>query len=242
MEESVNIYTNEQYATLHKDWHIEDTNAKVMDMSVFSPSILSAVNKPEFNIADVGCGLGGVLHGMIKDLSRQPGVKVTGAAFEISEYAATTGKQMFPELNWINRQLLETDGPYDVIMFIDVFEHLENPWEMLRLASKVAKFMLIRQPLLDNYSNFRTNNYKHQRDHWGHISFFNERSFIDMAKATGWSQFDTRLLASWELNTQEKDMNVPIWKRVLLKKYRTPLSYLISGFYLNGLFKSDNFS
>jgi hypothetical protein len=33
MEESINIYTNEQYAALHKDWHIEDTNAKVMDMS-----------------------------------------------------------------------------------------------------------------------------------------------------------------------------------------------------------------
>lgn len=242
MEESIKIYTNEKYATLHKDWHIADTDAKVMDMSVFNPSILGAVNKSEINIADVGCGVGGVLHGIIKDLNRQTNVKINGTAFEISEYAVSNGKVMFPELTWINRQLLETDGPYDVIMFIDVFEHLENPWEMLRLASKVSKYMLIRQPLLDNYSNFRTDNYKHQREHWGHIAFFNFRSFIDMAKSTGWSPFDTKLLAPWELNTIEKDMKVPIWKKLLLQKYRVPLSYLISGFYLNGLFKSNNFA
>src|SRR5687768_5500167 len=95
-----NIYTNEEYATLHKDWHIEDTKAKVMDMSAFFPSILKGVNKSEITIADIGCGFGGVLHGLIELANPQYNIKVNGSAFEISEYAVQKGKQLFPGINW----------------------------------------------------------------------------------------------------------------------------------------------
>jgi len=241
-EDFSSIYNNQDYATKHEGWHFEDTEAKIKDISLFSNALVSRIKKDDITIADIGTGMGGVLNGFVKQVTKHSGKQVEGIAFEISEFAVSKGKQMFPELKWNNRELLETDGPYDVVMFIDVLEHLENPWQLLRMTAKISRYMLIRQPLLDNYSNYRTDNYKSHRDTWGHIAFFNYRSFIDMAIATGWNKCDVKLVAPWELNTGEKKIPVPFWKTMLSKYYREHISYFVSGFYLNGLFESKDFS
>jgi hypothetical protein len=59
--------------------------------------------------------------------------------------------------------------------------------------------LLRHQPLLESFSTFRHDAYRIQRDSWGHVAFFNYRSFCDMASATGWRPLRADLVAPWEM-------------------------------------------
>jgi hypothetical protein len=188
-------------------------------------------------IADVGAGVGLVLvelTGMIQ--THWPNVRVIPVAFEISREAATVAKTKNPSLEVHQKLLSHTDGPFDVAMLVDVLEHVENPWDLLRTARSTAEYLVVRQPLLGNYPRFRHDNYGDQRTHWGHIGYFSYRSFLDMAAACGWQAIHLDLLAPWELAT-DKPRRGGLAARVLLKLNRVTASFLVDGFYLNGAFR-----
>ena len=119
-----------------------------------------------------------------------------------------------------------------------MLEHLENPWEMLRLARKVSRFLIVRQPLLDNFGLFRHDKYFAQRQGLGHIAFFNYRSFLDMSDATGWTPSTVSLAAPWEMGVPG-GVFLPA-KKLLRKAAPMAASFLLEGFYAIGLFASQN--
>jgi len=109
-----------------------------------------------------------------------------------------------PELEACCNEFFTRDsGNFDAALLIDVLEHLENPWDMLRVAAHNSKYLVVRQPLIANYSNFRHRNYSTQREHWGHIAYFNFPSFMDMADACGWKPIYSSLLPPWELKAEK---------------------------------------
>jgi hypothetical protein len=163
-------------------------------------------------------------------------LKVEGIGFEVSQFAVEAGRKLFPHLDLRQKFFELTDGNFDAVLFVDVLEHLENPWDLLRRARATSEYMIVRQPLLENFSTFRHNNYRNQRQEWGHIGYFNYNSFMDMAIASGWKSFKVELLADWELAGHLGRHVSPLHK-LFARANRKMASYLLSGFYLNGAFR-----
>lgn len=237
MANATNVYINGDYGLKHQDWHLVDAPGKAEDLM---PGLLAAIESSgsnTFRLADIGTGVGGVLLEVVKQLNQvHKNLNVESVGFEISPLAVETGRKLFPNLNIRQKFFESSDGPFDAVMFVDVLEHLENPWEMLRTARNSSKYMIVRQPLLESFSTFRHNNYRDQREHWGHIGYFNYYSFMDMVEATGWKPLKVDLLASWELAGNKGQRVSPIY-RLFVRANRLMASHFLSGFYLNGVFK-----
>jgi hypothetical protein len=165
-----------------------------------------------------------------------PSIRIIPTAFEVSPEAAAMAKANAPGLEVYQKPLDPTDGPYEIVAFVDVLEHVENPWELLRTAQSTSEYLVVRQPLLGNYSRFRHNNYKNQRLEWGHVGYFNHRSFLDMTAACGWQPIHLDLLAPWELAVTQPN-RASLAGRLLLKLNRVTASFFVDGFYLNAAFR-----
>ncbi|MDZ8052245.1 MAG: class I SAM-dependent methyltransferase [Aulosira sp. ZfuVER01] len=237
MVEAINLYTSGEYGLRHRDWHLDDATYKVRDIMPALKAAIASINSDVLRIADVGAGVGGVVVETVKQLTQNyQNLAVDAVGFEISPYAVKAGRELFPNLDLHQKFFESSDGPFDVVLFIDVLEHLENPWEMLRIARDNSRYIIVRQPLLDNFSTFRHNNYSNQRETWGHIGYFNYYSFMDMTKATGWQPIKVDLVASWELAENQGQAISPIHS-FFTKTNRIMASHFLSGFYLNGLFQ-----
>ena len=231
------LYTDGGYARKHPDWHLPDAPAKARDLAGGLAELLRRLPGKRLRLADVGAGVGGVLTEVVQVVRKlDPEVHVDPVGFEVSHQAVRTAQQLFPDLPMRCKILEASDGPFDVVLLVDVLEHVENPWELLRATRDTSRFLLLRQPLLENFSTFRHDNYLGQREQWGHIGFFTCRSFLDMAAATGWFPVKADLMAPWELATSGKRGGWP--QRALCRLDRVSASYFLSGFYLTGLFES----
>ena len=240
ISDSIDKYLTGNYELTHPDWHAGDAFLKAADIKEPVQSVIDELSAQgglrEFRIADVGAGVGLVLKELKAQLTISPEVRWSPTAYEISPHAAKLARDLNPELPLIQRALKPNEASYDVALLVDVLEHVENPWELLRTVRSNAQYLVVRQPLLGNFSRFRHNNYKLQRDQWGHISLFNYFSFLDMAKACGWNPFRLELAAPWEL-ASAGPKRTPFAGWILTKFNRPFASFLIDGFYLNGAFR-----
>lgn len=227
-------YTDGDYAARHPDWHILDAEVKANALLPYVKALAELCSNPL--ICDVGTGVGGVPAALTRMFSSAEASRPRYVGFEPSEYAARRGRKMHPGLEIRNKPLEELDGPFDATLFVDVLEHLENPWEMLRLARRVSRYLLVHQPLLDNFGLFRRNKYEQQRRDLGHISFFNHASFVDMTAATGWRPYALALIAPWQTGVAGGPL-LPV-KRLLRRVAPEATSFMLEGFYLDGLFEA----
>lgn len=180
-------YQDGSYGRQHPGWHLEDARAKATDLTPGLSELVRRFNGPRLRVAEIGAGVGGVLVESVNVLHHlAPNLTVAPTGFDISPQAVESARQMFSELEMHCKLFEAEDGPFDAVLLVDVLEHLENPWDILRTAREASEYLLIRQPLLDNFCTFRHNHYSYQREHWGHIMFFTVRSLLDMAQACGW--------------------------------------------------------
>jgi hypothetical protein len=222
------------------DHHAEWFTTAPTKQADFIDGFLAAVDDAgtsEVRVVDIGGGNGWTLVQTLKLASaRRPAVRFTPTCYEIAPDAVAIGRERFPDLDLRHRIFDPADGPFDIAMLIDVLEHLENPWQMLRDVHASANYLVVRQPLLASLSTFRNGAYRAQREELGHIGFFDVRQFKDMLGACGWEPLHLDLVALWEWPVN-KGMHAPWWKKALVRWNRELMSYIFSGFYLNGAFK-----
>ena len=188
-------------------------------------------------LVDVGAGAGLVLAELKRNIeSEWSGISVVPTAFEISPEAVTIARTRNPNLDVRQKLVTQDDGPFDAAMLVDVLEHVENPWELLRTVYSCSEYLLVRQPLLGNFARFRHDNYRDQRLQWGHIGYFNYRSFLDMTVACGWQPLHLNLLAPWEL-ASDVPRRKSLGAGLLLSLNRVMASFIVDGFYLNAAFR-----
>ena len=145
-------------------------------------------------ILDVGCGKGILLHKM-----KESGFKnVVGIDPFIAE--TITYKN---GLKILKKDFLEINGFYDLIMFNHSFEHMENPFQVIKKSNellKLNKTLLIRIPVTDSYA------FNHYRENWcsldapRHIFIHTKKSIKILAEHSGFEvkkiSYDSR---SWQL-------------------------------------------
>ncbi len=229
-------YESGAYWTDHPEWLAEASTPKVQDMLPSFRAALEARSGDSFVIADVGTGTGASIQTIARELTRlYPKTQVRVVGYEIAPNAIAAGRERFPEMEFRQKHFDGTDGTFDAVSFLDVLEHVEDPYGLMRSAAKAAPFMVVRQPLLEGFSSFRHNAYINHINGEGHITFFNCRSFVAMANFSGWLPLHTELLAPWQQAGNSR--NRGLFKSLLHKINPELASIIISGYYLNGAFR-----
>ena len=180
-----NIYKDGSYLEKNPTWHQEDSPWKAQQII----RILTKNNITPSTICEVGCGAGEIL----KCLNSELGDNVTFAGYEISPQAfEICSKKETNNLKFYLTDLLEEKNTtFDVVMAIDVFEHVEDYFGFLRKLRKKAKYKIFHIPLdLSVQSVLRGNNLLERRKGVGHIHHFTKETALATLKDTGYEIID----------------------------------------------------
>lgn len=231
-------YTSGQYWEQHSEWMENKTSLKAKEVVPGLRAVLDQCKSSPVRFADVGCGTGAVVANAAELIAKErPGVAFELSGFDIAANAIQRGRELFPNVKLHCKLFEPSDGPFDVVLLADVYEHLENPWELMRQVHAASEFMLVRQPLLQSLNLYRRNAYRAQRENLGHIAMFTYHQFVDMAAATGWKPVHLELLPPWEQAAWGDKKKKRLLPGLFTDMNRTLASAVISGFYLNGAFR-----
>ena len=159
-------YIEGAYAAHNPTWDLEDSPWKAAQVL----EVLGAAGLKPRRIAEVGCGAGGVLIEIGRAL---PEAVLFG--FDISPDAASFWERhggsgiTFKVADFLR----EDTGHFDLILLLDVIEHLANPFEFLNAIRDRADCFVFHFPLdLSALSVLRESPLLHVREKVGHIHYF----------------------------------------------------------------------
>lgn len=181
-----NIYTNGQYLETTQTWHAEDSQWKagqikrIMDQNHLKPNC----------IAEVGCGSGLILHELSKcpDLSHVcfEGYDISPQAIEIAN-GLQNERVIFLEKNLLSEG---NERQFDILLVIDVFEHVPDYMGFVRKCRKKAVYKIYHIPLDVHVSAVLRNTFVRGRYTIGHIHYFTAESALCTLRDTGHEVID----------------------------------------------------
>lgn len=135
------LYTSGAYLARHPSWHSEDSPWKVAQVL----RCLERNRLQPLSVCDVGCGVGEVLSLLQPHLS--PESRLVG--YEIAEAAIAICKTKEREgLRFVHGDFLqEACETFDLVMVLDVLEHLEDVHGFLRAIRPRGRYKLFHIPL-----------------------------------------------------------------------------------------------
>lgn len=174
MNSSDSIYESGTYLAENPDWHAEDAPYK----AGWIADILRRNAVDPRHIVEIGCGSGQVLVDLAKEFpaARLEGYDISPQAMAIAAPKARDGLA-FHQADYL---ATETAAP-DLLMAIDVFEHVEDYMSFIRAMRPRATWKLFHIPLdLSVQGLLRGTPIMHARKVVGHLHYF----YKDTALAT----------------------------------------------------------
>jgi len=182
-EAGANIYGDGTYLKNNPGWHQEDSAWKaslVLEM-------LQRHNMQPASVAEIGCGAGAILCELISKLP-----EANGVGYEVSPQAyAICSKKVGGRLDFRLRDLLETDDFYDLVMAMDVFEHIEDYIGFLRKLRRHGKAHVFHVPLdMSALNVIRGTPLRKVREEVGHLHYFSKDTALRTLETAGYSVQD----------------------------------------------------
>jgi cyclopropane fatty-acyl-phospholipid synthase-like methyltransferase len=184
------IYQNGRYHSDHPTWHAEDSSWKARQIL----KMLARHNLQPKTIAEIGCGAGEILRQLHTSL---PG-DVTFCGYDISEQAHSMARtRTTPRLSFHLKDLTEEDARFDLLLVIDVFEHVEDYLGFLRRLRQKSRHMIFHIPLdLSAQSILRHGKLLQTRKDVGHLHYFTEDTALATLRHAGYSVEDSFFTAA----------------------------------------------
>ncbi len=166
--ETANDYTdlNSKYLDANPTWHAEDSFwkatqiLKLMDRNKLKPR----------SIVEIGCGAGEILNQLQQRISDK-NIDFTG--YEIAPDAFKLAKTREKEkLHFFQEDILQNDDTYDLLLMIDVFEHVEDYIGFVRKCNTKATYKIYHIPLDMSIWSIFTNYPASARKQVGHLHYF----------------------------------------------------------------------
>ena len=181
-----NIYNNEKYLSNNPDWHQKDSPYKFSLIQ----KIIKRNNIIFDNCADIGCGAGYVTEFLAKNYLES---KFVG--FDNSSDAKNFWKNRTKLKNLIykNRNIKKNDKSFDIIICLDVFEHVEDYFCFLKNLKISGDKFIFNIPLDMSVMKLLTNGIKLARTEVGHLHYFSEYTAIQTLKDCGYNIKDSFL-------------------------------------------------
>jgi len=182
-EADANIYGDGTYLKNNPGWHQEDSAWKtslVLEM-------LQRHKMQPASVAEIGCGAGAILCELIRKL---PGAN--GVGYEVSPQAyAICSRKAGGRLDFRLRDLLGTDDFFDLVMAMDVFEHVEDYIGFLRKLRKHGKAHIFHIPLdMSALNVLRGTPLRKVREEVGHLHYFSKDTALRTLETAGYTVQD----------------------------------------------------
>lgn len=185
MDKPFDLYKSGNYLKNNPTWDLEDSKWK----SIQILNLLNKVNLKPKTIVEVGCGAGHVLSYLNKSLNN---IELYG--FDIAPDASKFWKKIkdrrikfFLEDFLLNKEIKK----YDLLIMLDVIEHLPNPFEFLSSINKRADHYIFHIPLdLSALSVLREKPLLYVRKKVGHIHYYTKNIALSLLAECGYKIID----------------------------------------------------
>ena len=180
------IYEDGTYLNMNPSWHEEDSLWKAKQINKIIKK--NSLNPKTF--CDVGCGTGEILNQLtelyVDGEEEFIGYEISPDAFELCS------KKSKANLNFKFADVFKDDtAHFDIVMAIDVFEHVEDYFAFLRNLKGKAEYKILHIPLdLSVQSVLRSSSILQKRKLFGHIQYFTKETALETLKDTGYSIID----------------------------------------------------
>lgn len=173
-----NRYTGDQYITANPDWHVADSPWKAVQIL----EMLKA--EPVETVCEVGCGAGEILrqlHDRMPATRRLVGYEIAEAPLRIAAERATE------RLSFKLADAASDDEVFDLMIVMDVIEHVGDPIAFLENLRFKAKRTILHVPLdLSVQSVIRPGKLTSWRESVGHINYFTPETAIATVRDAGY--------------------------------------------------------
>lgn len=180
------VYRDGSYLKYNPSWHIEESPFKVRQ-------ILRMISRQKLapeSICDVGCGAGLVLAELQPHLPADCvcwGYDISPDALAMS--ADRGNEKLKFRLSDIRQD--ECDTYFDLLLMLDVFEHVEDYIGLVRAVRSKAKQKLFHIPLdLSVQAVLRRNGLLLRRDHHAHLHYFTKETALRTLTDVGYTIVD----------------------------------------------------
>lgn len=223
---SQSIYQTGEYVAKNPTYHVEDSAWK-------AEHIFRLINKNELKprtVGEIGCGAGEVL----RQLQLLMNDETQFEGYEISPHAFARCQERANErlhFHCTDFLALET-APVDLLLCIDVFEHVEDYFGFLRKLGPKADFKLFHIPLdLSGQWVLRGLPIMKQREEVGHLHYFTKETALATLRDTGYEIVDWCYTPGGLLNPRSLKAKVAALPRKLLFALNRDLTSRVLGGY-----------
>ena len=179
------IYRTGAYAQLAPTWHVEESAGKARE-------ILRLLRRHQLTprtICEVGCGAGDVLRQLQMALpadTELTGYDVSPKAIELAQVRANE------HLHFHLGDFAQGDtGSYDMLLALDVLEHLEDYFSFLRGLKSKGMYKMFFFPLdISVQSVIRPRGLLYTRDAYAHLHYFTKETALRALEDTGYRVLD----------------------------------------------------
>ncbi|HEY1389556.1 MAG TPA: class I SAM-dependent methyltransferase [Ktedonobacterales bacterium] len=175
------IYRTGTYQEMAPSWHVEESAGKAEEIA----RLLKSHRLTPHSVCEVGCGAGEVLRQLQLKL---PGdCELTG--YDISPQAIELARVRENARLHVYLGDFRTDdtGSYDMLLVLDVLEHLEDYFAFLRSLKARGMYKVFFFPLdLSVQSVIRPHGLLHTRDAYAHLHYFTKETAVRALQDTGY--------------------------------------------------------
>jgi len=181
------MYRDGTYGRKNPMWHEEDAPYKAKDIL----ALLAKHGIRPATICEVGCGSGGILALLAREFGS---AQCTG--YDISEQAlALCRPKESGNLHFLAGSLPQADARFDLVLAIDVLEHVEDYIGFLKeLRGKGAR-TIFRVPLNLSVQSvlLRSRPILRAREAYGHLHYFTQETALATLRDAGYRTVDSFL-------------------------------------------------
>lgn len=178
------LYISGEYLQKNPTWHAEEAPWKAQQ-------ILRLLDRNQLvpqSVCEVGCGTGEVLRLLQKGLPADGtlwGYEISPQAFERCQNKAN--EHLHFTLADIQQ---ETGVHFDLILLMDVLEHLEDYFSLLRNLQPKSRYKVIQLPLDISVRSVLRREIIQYRERYGHLHYFTKEIALQMLKDLGYHILD----------------------------------------------------
>jgi 2-polyprenyl-3-methyl-5-hydroxy-6-metoxy-1,4-benzoquinol methylase len=179
------IYQDGTYLKQNPGWHEEDSSYKAQD-------VIRLINRNRLklqSVGEVGSGSGEVLRQLAQHL---PG-PLTFSGYEISPQAfALCRAKQTEKIHYFLKDLLAEDVHFDMVLALDVFEHIPDYLYFLSQLRTKGRYKIFRIPLNLSVQSvlLKSRPILAARKSFGHLHYFTKETAIATLEDTGYHIID----------------------------------------------------
>ena len=220
------MYETDLYAQNNPTWHEGDAPWKARQIERMIKQ-----NKLDFkDICEIGCGTGEILLNLEREF---PDVQLSGYEIAPQAYERAVVKSTSSTSFYLEDLLASADKHFDLLLAIDVMEHVEDYLSFLKKLRPMARYKILHIPLdLSVQSLARARPILDLRRDVGHIHYFFKQTALASLEDCGYRVVDHFYTASrLELPNQARSSRFMRLPRKALYSVSADLAVRVLGGY-----------